>query len=353
MAATVGSRRLGTVSVARRRLAPARAWEPAVAIAAGAVFVAVSLVAFLGGLLDLGAATSLFAAVLVGAGLVLLVGGLYVWAAVRGRARARVVAPATPVRRAAPPRAPSPAPDDDLDAASGFVVPIDLDDEAPYLAPEPTTLRPSAARARGPGAAAEAVRRSATADEAYRSAVSPMSGSIAFAPVIQSSVRAPPAGVDAGAGVSMAHPSPSTLQGLRRNDPLVDDPPLTVPSRPPRPPISPARSGGAATIAQIPQPPDRPSAVATSSRHCTSCDSTIPGDLNVPLCWGCGRVLCSSCYWRNGPGPGLHRCPECTARASSQSTPSTTSVPLAGGARTGSTTAGSTFGPPKGGRSSP
>ena len=351
MAATVGNRRLGPVSVAGRRLARAKAWEPGVALAAGVVFLVVSFLTLLGEVPELGAASSLFGAVLVASGVVLLVGGGYVWTALRRRPRARaVVAPSPPRPAAAPPTRPAPT-DDDLDAASGFIVPIDLDDEAPYLPPDPGPFRPVAVRARGPGAAAEAVRRSATADEAYRSAVSPMAGSIAFAPVIQSTVRAPPASAGLGAGGAAGRPSPTG--GSRRNEPLVDDPPLTVPSRPPRPPISPARSGAAATIAQIPQPPERPSAAANTSRHCTSCDAAIPGDLNVPLCWGCGRVLCTSCYWRNGPGPGLHRCPECTARASSQSSPSVGDRPPSGGARIGSAPSVATIGPPRGGRSPP
>jgi hypothetical protein len=179
-----------------------------------------------------------------------------------------------------------------------------------------------------------------------------MSGSIAFAPVIQSTARPPSPPVEAAVITTGPSPRPSAslLGGSRRTDPLLDEPPLTVPARPPRPPISPARSGATATIAQIPQPPNRPSVAATTSRHCTSCDASLPGDLNVPLCWGCGRVLCTSCYWRNGPGPGLHRCPECTARASSQPAPPVGATTSRGGPRSGAGLPGATVGPPKGGR---
>jgi hypothetical protein len=49
-------------------------------------------------------------------------------------------------------------------------------------------------------------------------------------------------------------------------------------------------------------------------RMCTGCGTRLAGGMNDPLCWGCGRPLCSPCYWRTKDGGAAHTCPACFAR---------------------------------------
>jgi hypothetical protein len=69
--------------------------------------------------------------------------------------------------------------------------------------------------------------------------------------------------------------------------------------------------------AGVPEPPTPPSSSVIGRRACAGCGSGVDSSGPAVLCWGCGRALCASCYWRFGPGPGLHRCPDCLARAPS------------------------------------
>ncbi|MCI4350373.1 MAG: hypothetical protein L3K15_02520 [Thermoplasmata archaeon] len=312
------------MTASRAAQARGSAWEPGFALGVGFLLLALGVALYIGFVPGFGAASTLFAAVLVVSGVLLIAGGAYVRSALRAPRPVPSVA-ATP-RPASASRNPDPThpvveADDDYAAPSGYIVPVDLDDEPPFLARPEDATRPFAARARGTGAAAEAVRRSARANDEYPPPVHPMSGSIAFAPVIQSSSRAPAPLPEAvvGPGIEPGSPFSGGPASPRRTESPLDDPPLSVPPPPPtRAILSSARSGAvAATLAQVPQAPDRARWNAASNRRCTSCDTAIAADLNVPLCWGCGRVLCTSCYWRNGSGVAAHRCPECAARAGS------------------------------------
>jgi hypothetical protein len=353
---TVGDPKGASLTVHRAARASRASTEPFLALGVGLLLLVVGLIVYEGLVPGFGAASTLFAAVLAVSGILLIAGGLYARSALRAVPHA--TPSARPAARVAPPAlaaSPSPGPDDDLDAPSGFVVPVDLDDEPPFLTPPDSSLPPIAAGARGAGAAADAVRRSARADEAYRAAIQPMSGSIAFAPVIQSNARgpAPPSEANPRLWATAAPRPPSGSPSLGRTDSILDDPPLTVRAPPTRALLSPARSGATATLAQIPQPPARSLMGGANGRRCTGCDSAIPGDLNVPLCWGCGRVLCTSCYWRNRSGPGLHRCPECAARGSSHAPAPAGPVPGVNAVRPGASPTTAMAGPSTGGRSSP
>ncbi|HXQ94880.1 MAG TPA: hypothetical protein VN864_06935 [Thermoplasmata archaeon] len=85
-----------------------------------------------------------------------------------------------------------------------------------------------------------------------------------------------------------------------------------------------------------PRPPEPPSpGLRTLGRSCTGCGSGLPGGATDPLCWGCGRPLCATCYWRTKEGAAAHTCPACYARASGTNTssvrgpaPTPTAVPV-------------------------
>ncbi len=80
-------------------------------------------------------------------------------------------------------------------------------------------------------------------------------------------------------------------------------------------------SSAAAAAPRAPEPPAPPAQVAVvGPRGCAGCGEALATSQPPPLCWGCGRALCPNCYWRFGPGPGLHRCPECLSRSPSVTT---------------------------------
>jgi hypothetical protein len=88
--------------------------------------------------------------------------------------------------------------------------------------------------------------------------------------------------------------------------------------------VAPAPAPPAMTAApprtDAPRPPEPPSGAAIGSRRlCVSCGSGLPGGTTDPLCWGCGRPLCSTCYWRATEGAAAHTCPSCFARAGTTS----------------------------------
>jgi hypothetical protein len=69
-----------------------------------------------------------------------------------------------------------------------------------------------------------------------------------------------------------------------------------------------------------PRPPEPPTLSGASARRaCVSCGSGLPGGATDPLCWGCGRPLCSTCYWRATEGAAAHTCPSCFAKAGTTS----------------------------------
>lgn len=93
---------------------------------------------------------------------------------------------------------------------------------------------------------------------------------------------------------------------------------LETPRQSPVAPATPAARSGAATSlpggpgGEPPAPPSRP---AIGARGCVGCGLGLPTGRAPLLCWGCGRGLCATCFWRYGPGPGLHRCPDCLSKA--------------------------------------
>ncbi|MGD0249455.1 MAG: hypothetical protein ABSB97_00970 [Thermoplasmata archaeon] len=71
--------------------------------------------------------------------------------------------------------------------------------------------------------------------------------------------------------------------------------------------------------ARLPEPPafrDHPRGVPLA---CANCAGVIAVKSAPPMCWGCGRPLCTECYWRHGLTPAAHRCTSCLARRPSDS----------------------------------
>jgi hypothetical protein len=72
----------------------------------------------------------------------------------------------------------------------------------------------------------------------------------------------------------------------------------------------------ARSVAAGPRPPEPPSLDGRNARRaCAGCGNGLPGGATDPLCWGCGRPLCATCYWRTKEGSAPHTCPSCYARA--------------------------------------
>ncbi|MCI4324959.1 MAG: hypothetical protein L3K00_03625 [Thermoplasmata archaeon] len=89
----------------------------------------------------------------------------------------------------------------------------------------------------------------------------------------------------------------------------------------PSAPRAPARAAASGIGTLAPRsdgmrPPEPPSQRSIGSRRlCIGCGAGLPGGATDPLCWGCGRPLCSTCYWRAKDGSSAHTCPACFARA--------------------------------------
>ncbi len=68
-------------------------------------------------------------------------------------------------------------------------------------------------------------------------------------------------------------------------------------------------------VTRVPEPPAGFGSASGAGR-CGSCGDPIrSGPSGHYRCWGCGREMCLSCFWKNGPGPDLHRCSACLAAA--------------------------------------
>ena len=78
-------------------------------------------------------------------------------------------------------------------------------------------------------------------------------------------------------------------------------------------PVPPPRVAPAVTIPRGPEPPAPPARASIARLSCIACGSGVDAASPRLLCWGCGRTLCGGCYWRFGPGPAVHRCPDCAA----------------------------------------
>jgi hypothetical protein len=94
----------------------------------------------------------------------------------------------------------------------------------------------------------------------------------------------------------------------------VAEPPRRRPEPlgPPSPPSPAARR----PRSSLPEPPAFRASVPGSPTVCASCSGAIPAKSSPALCWGCGRPLCTDCYWRHGLTPAAHRCTRCLTRSS-------------------------------------
>jgi hypothetical protein len=80
----------------------------------------------------------------------------------------------------------------------------------------------------------------------------------------------------------------------------------SVPSA--RSPRGPEPTGGRRPL---PEPPALREDPLTSPRACVNCAAPVASPTTTPRCWGCGRALCTDCYWRHGYVPSVHRCTAC------------------------------------------
>jgi hypothetical protein len=105
---------------------------------------------------------------------------------------------------------------------------------------------------------------------------------------------------------------PSFVAEPHRRPPAAETAPRTGAPLPAGAPRGPTPSGSGR---RLPEPPTLRADPLTSPRACVSCSAPVRGDAATPRCWGCGRALCSDCYWRHGASPSAHRCPACVAAA--------------------------------------
>ncbi len=105
-----------------------------------------------------------------------------------------------------------------------------------------------------------------------------------------------------------------------------------------------APSGPTVAPHRWPEPPVLRSDPLTAPRACVNCASPVGSSLSTPRCWGCGRALCTDCYWRHGLVPSAHLCTSCLV--TSPHGPETLSGGYATAPRTGFTPAAA---PPRSG----
>lgn len=82
----------------------------------------------------------------------------------------------------------------------------------------------------------------------------------------------------------------------------------------PSPSFTPSRSGASRTVPSLTsaaEPPTLRMSVTGATRACVGCGTMVPAKGPDLRCGSCGRLLCTSCYWRYGTGAGLQRCAEC------------------------------------------
>ncbi|HZY69931.1 MAG TPA: hypothetical protein VFF67_03000 [Thermoplasmata archaeon] len=299
------------------------AGEVVTAVVAGLALLVLATVSAAGLVPGLGSGMPVLTIVLVVAGLLLLGAGLYVRGALLASARAVPLAQ---------PRPSSPSPPVTSEGPGGpFIAPDSVENAAAVSVSSRAALAPW----RGRAAAATAVQRSvavAAAREAYpgsSASVIPLAGGgVGDSTSARMSPAGRPAAPRSAASRFAAPLEPEELE------PPIPGAAVTGTS------VVTARSSVAAWLSQVPQPPAPVRGVRTEIRACISCSTSLGSNLNVPLCWGCGRALCSSCYWKNGPGPGLHRCPDCAMQAIAKGTAARPAE------RTPAVTAGSSMGGP-------
>jgi hypothetical protein len=166
-----------------------------------------------------------------------------------------------------------------------------------------------------PGAYLQALGAQRDPSTEWTEVAPPIAASLPFAAGVQR-----PTSDRLATGSAGDHPSTGNLElELARLRARVRD----LEGRRPPVPSSGPRPGSSPTVAAAPrgpEPPAPPVRVAVTARGCAGCGGAVSSNHPPPLCWGCGRVLCTGCYWRFGPGPGLHRCPDCVSKVSAGST---------------------------------
>jgi hypothetical protein len=157
--------------------------------------------------------------------------------------------------------------------------------------------------------------------------------SLSFVPGTERGLAAPVAGGLLLEAMPAGHaPTPEVLlDEIERLRIQVDEAssPILVPGLSPLPHPTPADVRGLVT--RVPEPPTVPSAYSSGGR-CVGCGGPVTaGALGPTRCWSCDKVVCTTCFWRYGPGPGLHLCPACFGRGAGEPF---AGVTISGGRRT-------------------
>jgi hypothetical protein len=284
--------------------------------------VGVAILALGGLLLLIGAGTSVgdpseFDTWLVGVGLVLLLGAMLVVLIRAGPPATNPNPPNPSSTPSASPAAPAPLPTRTVveTPSPGSSGPTP---DAPEAAP---AVGPPRVPVAFPGSVSIPAQYDAVRREPARSPGSEMAWDES-ATGVSSSFAAAPAQLGASSGPMNGPPAPppfappgllereverlrDRVHELERSGTRTSSAPAAAPNLGA---LSPRRDG-----VRPPEPPS-PSAIG-SRRLCTGCGAGLPGGTTDPLCWGCGRPLCSTCYWRAKEGAYAHTCPACFARA--------------------------------------
>jgi len=239
----------------------------------------------------------------------------------RPPAAARPVAPvpapvaASPATTVEPAPGPAPAPEPAPAALPGIAAPsvrravaMAADGPDPSAGSSRSSLPTSI-----PAAYLQALSANPTGPDPWSEMVPPIAAALPFSPGIRRSSDPTPPWDESSDGSERE--APRLELELARLRARVRE--LEVPPRGVAPALVAPRIVGVASTAK--EPPTPPSALSTGPRGCVACGTGLAAAGPSHLCWGCGRTLCSTCYWRFGPGPGLHRCPDCMSRAPSGS----------------------------------
>src|SRR5579871_4217961 len=168
-----------------------------------------------------------------------------------------------------------------------------------------------------PGAYLQALDAQRDPSAAWAAAAPPVAAPLPFAAGVQRPApEAPSTGTSADATRTEELEMELARLRARVRELEARRPPILSGISAQRPPPNPT-----AAAPRAPEPPAPPAHVAAAGpRGCAGCGQSLGGPSSPALCWGCGRALCTNCYWRFGPGPGLHRCPDCLAKSARGST---------------------------------
>jgi hypothetical protein len=217
---------------------------------------------------------------------------------------------ATPAPVEVVPRPPAPAPT--------VLLPV------PSISAAPSVQRAAALAAEGPDALSgtsrssiatsipaaylQALATDRSSADAWAEVAPPIAAALPFSPGIRRSSDPAPPWDESSDGSE--HEAPRLELELARLRARVRE--LEIPTRSSASALTLPRPPPAPTTAK--EPPKPPVTVAAGPKGCVACGTGLSATRPPHLCWGCGRTICSTCYWRFGPGPGLHRCPDCMSR---------------------------------------